>query len=96
MVTRKGIIMRRLLAVLVAIVVLVGVALAATGVLYVQSTEDKASITIDKKGAQEKTQEAVDKARAAGGEILDKTGKALHQAGESLRPSSENRQVGDD
>jgi hypothetical protein len=83
--------MTRLFIVVIAILVVVGVALAATGVLHVQNTKDETGITIDKKEFKEKAQEAVKTTTDAGGKILDKTSEALHNAADGLRKPSDDR-----
>jgi uncharacterized membrane protein len=80
--------MTRLTIVLIAVVVLVGALLAATGVLYVQNSNDKTGITIDKKELKEKTDEAVKKTEEAGSKALDKAGQAMHNAADAMRGSS--------
>ncbi len=81
--------MKRLIVSVIVIVVLAGVGLAVAGVLRFENTKNRSSITLDKKELQQKTEKAVEKTEAAGGEILDKTGQALHKAAESLRGSSD-------
>ncbi len=85
--------MRRLIGSVIVIVVLVGVGLAVAGVLRFENTRNQSSITLDKKELQQKTEKAVEKTEAAGGEILDKTGQALHQAAQSLTGSSDKEKL---
>jgi hypothetical protein len=88
----RSITMKSFIIGLVVIIVLAGLVLAATGVLHVQNTENKAGITIDKKELEQQAGEAVDKTKEAGSKLLDKTSKELHKAGESLKASSKDRQ----
>lgn len=83
--------MSRLILAVIAIVVLVGLVLAATGALHFRNTEDQSSVTIDKKELKEKTQEVLKKTQDAGGQVLDKTGEALHKAADGLRKSPNDR-----
>jgi hypothetical protein len=85
--------MPRLIMTVVVILVVVGVVLAATGVLRFRNTEDETGVTIDKKELKEKTQKAVEKTEEAGGKILDKTGETLHKAAEGLRGSSDDKRA---
>jgi hypothetical protein len=80
-----------MLVLLVVIVVAVGVVLGVSGVLHFQNTRDKAGLTIDKKEIREKTENAVNEAKEAGGKVLDKTGQALHKAAAGLRESPPDR-----
>jgi hypothetical protein len=58
------------------------------GVLHFRSTDNQATITVDKKELKEKTDKAVEKTEAVGSEILDKTGQILHKAAAGLRESA--------
>ena len=51
--------MKRLFLILVAFFVVAGIVLAAVGVLSIQNSPDKTSITIDKAALREKTQKAL-------------------------------------
>jgi hypothetical protein len=81
--------MARLITTLVLIAVVVGVVLAATGVLRFQNTKDESIITIDKKELKEKAQGMAKEATKTEGKILDKTSQTLHKAAERLRGSSD-------
>jgi hypothetical protein len=83
----------RLTLLILALFVLVGFVLATAGIMYFQSTEDKASITIDKQKLKEKTQEAIEKTKEAGSEGLERMGKALHKTADELKNSSNERNV---
>ena len=83
--------MARLIATAVVILVVVGVVLAATGVLRFHNTEDETGVTLDKKELKAKTQEAVDTTEKAGGKLLEKTGDTLHKAAERMRGSPGDR-----
>ncbi len=85
--------MRRLMMAAIAIIVLAGVVLAATGVLRIQNNNKETRVTIDKKELKEKTQEAVKKTEEAGGKVLDKTGKALREAADNLKGSSHDQKT---
>ena len=87
--------MTRLILTVVVILVVVGVVLAAAGVLHFQNTKDETGVTIDKKQLKEKTHEAVEKTGEAGGKILEKTGETLHKAAERLRGSSGDQNCAD-
>ncbi len=82
--------MTRVLIVAIGILAVVGVALAAAGVLHVQNSEDATGIIIDKKQLDEKTQDAVKNTEDAGGKILNETGDALHKAADEMRNPSRN------
>ena len=84
--------LRRLIVTVVVIIVLVGVGLAAAGVLRFENTKNRASLTLDKQQLQQKTEKAVEKTETAGGQLLDKTGQAVHKAAESLRGSPDKAQ----
>jgi hypothetical protein len=84
--------MARLITTLVVIAVVVGVVMAATGVLRFQNTKDESIITIDKKELKEKAQGMAAQATKTEGKILDKTSQTLHKAAEGLRgPSGDNK-----
>jgi uncharacterized protein HemX len=85
--------MTRLILAAIAILVVMGAVLAMTGVLQVQNNKDESSVTIDKKELKEKTHEAVKKTEEAGGAILDRTGKALHEAADKVRGSSHDQKA---
>jgi hypothetical protein len=82
--------MSRLLSTIAIIVMAVVAVLGTVGVLHFQNADDKAGITVEKKDLEEKTEKAVEKTEEVGGEILDKTGKALHKAAADLRESSQD------
>lgn len=82
--------MSRFILIMVAIIVVIGVALAATGALHFRNTADESSVTLDKRELNQKAHEAIEKTREAGGEVLDKTGQALHNAGQGLRKASQD------
>jgi hypothetical protein len=83
--------MARLITTLVVIFVVVGVVLAATGVLRFQNTKDESIITIDKKELKEKAQGVATQAKQTEGKILDKTSETLHKAAEHLRSPSDDK-----
>ena len=85
--------MTRVLIVAIGILAVVGVALAAAGVLHVQNSKDETGIIIDKKQLDEKTQDAVKKTEDAGGKILNETGDALHKAADEMRSPSREAPV---
>lgn len=80
--------MSRFIATMVVIALVVGVFLAVAGVIHFQNGPDRATVTLDKKDLNEKTQEAVKDMKRAGGDILNKTGDALHRAAAGVRGSS--------
>jgi hypothetical protein len=77
---------------LVAVLVLAGVGLAAVGVLRMENSPDKTTITIDKKLLKEKTGDAIEKTKEAGGDLLKKAGDKLHN--ENKNPT-ENTEKGE-
>jgi hypothetical protein len=83
--------MSRLITTVVLTLVVVGIVLAATGVLRFHNTEDQSGITIDKKELKEKAQDAVENTGEAGSAILNKTGEILHKAVERMRGSSDDQ-----
>jgi hypothetical protein len=83
--------MARFITTLVVIVVVVGVVLAATGVLRFQDTKDQSIITIDKKELKEKVDKMTTQAEQAGSKALDKTSETLHKGVEELRHSSKDK-----
>jgi hypothetical protein len=90
---KRSLFMTRFILTVVVMLVVVGVVLAATGVLRFRNTEDETGVTIDKKELKEKTEQAVEKTEKVGGEILDKTGKSLQKAAEGLRGSPQDKEV---
>jgi hypothetical protein len=78
---------QRLFLILVTLAILAGLVLAAVGVISVQNTPDKTSITIDKTELKAKTKDAVEKTKEAGSSILEKTGESLHKAGKDIDES---------
>jgi hypothetical protein len=83
--------MARLITWTVAIVVVLGGVMAATGVLRFESDQDRSTITIDKKELKEKTHNAVKEAEKTESKILEKTGDALHSAAKGMRESSDGK-----
>ena len=67
--------MSRFITKLVVIAVVIGVLLAAAGVLHFRNGTDQTSVTLDKKELKEKTRDVVGKTEEVGGKILDKTGE---------------------
>ena len=85
--------MARVITMLVAIVVVVGVVLAATGVLRFENGKDESIIKIDKKELKEKAQGMVTQAEKTEGKILEKTGEALHKAADRLQGSPQKKEL---
>ena len=77
--------MTRLIFIVLAATIVVGVVLASSGVLQFHDTKEKSTITIDKKELKEDVKTAVEKTGEAGGKTLQETSEALHKAAEGLR-----------
>jgi hypothetical protein len=82
--------MARLITTLVVIVVVVGVVMAATGVLRFHNTKDESIITIDKKELKEKVQGMTTQAEKDEEKVLDKASETLHKAAERLHSPAED------
>jgi hypothetical protein len=80
--------MARFILTIVAVVVVVGIVLAAAGILRFQNTEDQSTITIDKKELKAETQDLIKKTEEASGKALDKAGEGLHHAAHELQSST--------
>jgi hypothetical protein len=87
--------MVKIILAIVALAVLTGIVLAATGVLRVRNTENTFNIELHKKDLEQKTNEAVEKSKQAGDAILEKTGELPHKAGDKLQGATEGRQTPD-
>lgn len=83
--------MSRFILTVVAIVVAVGIVLAAAGTLRFRNTEDQSTVTIDKKELKAETQQVIKKTEEAGGNALEKAGEALHQAAGKLQSAPPDR-----
>ena len=83
--------MLRFIVIVIAILAVVGIVLAAAGVLHFQSNANESTIIIDKQELNEKTHKAVEKTEEVGSKALEKTGDALHKAAEELRKSPDNK-----
>jgi hypothetical protein len=82
--------MARFITTLVVIVVVVGVVMAATGVMRFHDTKDESIITIDKKELKEKVQGMATEAKKSEGKVLEKTSDALHKAAERLHSPTDD------
>jgi uncharacterized membrane protein len=83
--------MGRFIATVIVALVVIAAVLAVENVVYVRNTDTEAGILINKKELKEQTQEAVEKTKEAGGELLDNSRKALHDATVPKKPSHDER-----
>ncbi len=64
--------MRRIILLLVVVAIALGAFMAYKGILSVRNTPDKVDVTVDKNKLQQETQQAAEKAKAAGDKVIEK------------------------
>ncbi len=72
--------MKKLLALTILIIALGSVVFASTGVISIQNTTDKTSVTIDKKELKDPAGRVLEKTGEVGSTILNKTNEVLEKA----------------